>query len=113
VVNGKIDPCSSDQNYKLSTSRATTSPTTSIISTTNRNKFKNLIISTKPSISPHIIGGIPVQKAEFPFAAAVIYDGEFICGGSLIAPSFVLTAKHCNPVEYVKERYTVSTVISQ
>jgi len=49
-----------------------------------------------------IIGGSPAATNEFPFMVAVLdetlggtdYNKQF-CGGSLIAPSWVLTAGHC------------------
>ena len=40
-----------------------------------------------------IIGGSTVQSA--PWAAAVLSGGRFTCSGSIIAPDWVLTAKHC------------------
>ena len=49
-----------------------------------------------------IIGGVPTGTGEFPFMAAILdesfggndYNKQF-CGGSLIAPTWVLTAAHC------------------
>ncbi|WP_229398918.1 S1 family peptidase [Micromonospora okii] len=40
-----------------------------------------------------IIGGGTVSSA--PWAAAVFSNGSFTCSGSVIAPEWVLTAKHC------------------
>ncbi|SCE67483.1 Trypsin [Micromonospora viridifaciens] len=44
-------------------------------------------------VSPYIIGGGTVSSA--PWAAAVFSNGSFTCSGSVIASSWVLTARHC------------------
>ncbi|MEU9505773.1 trypsin-like serine protease [Micromonospora sp. NPDC048170] len=40
-----------------------------------------------------IIGGGTVSSA--PWAAAVLSNGSFTCSGTIIAPQWVLTARHC------------------
>jgi secreted trypsin-like serine protease len=43
----------------------------------------------------NIIGGQIITNTSYPFMASLAYYGEFMCGGSLIAPDWVLTAAHC------------------
>ena len=42
-----------------------------------------------------IIGGKPAQEGEWPWQAAMLYNGRRICGGSLIHPRWILSAAHC------------------
>ncbi|HEU0113659.1 MAG TPA: serine protease [Thermomicrobiales bacterium] len=48
--------------------------------------------------TPQIAGGTPVPPGKYPFAASVRMHGvagDFLCSGSLIDASHVLTAAHC------------------
>ncbi|HEX6967885.1 MAG TPA: DUF1986 domain-containing protein [Micromonosporaceae bacterium] len=48
----------------------------------------------KPNtVEPYIIGGSYVSSA--PWAAAVFSNGNFTCSGTIIAPEWVMTARHC------------------
>jgi len=56
-------------------------------------------VSTNSSAAK-IIGGTKVDSVKYPWMTALIYSGEDaydgqFCGGSLIAPQWVVTAGHC------------------
>ncbi|KAL0964169.1 hypothetical protein UPYG_G00320150 [Umbra pygmaea] len=42
-----------------------------------------------------VVGGAVVTVEAQPWTAAIFRRGSFLCGGSLIAPCWVLTAAHC------------------
>jgi secreted trypsin-like serine protease len=42
-----------------------------------------------------IVGGGPADFSRWPFTVALFRSGRFSCGGSVIAPTKVLTAAHC------------------
>ena len=42
-----------------------------------------------------VIGGTDAKKGDWPWQVGMYFYGRFICGGTLIAPNWVLTASHC------------------
>lgn len=60
-----------------------------------------VVLATAPSggiavgSSPRIVGGGKADAAGWQFAVALTQKRRFICSGSLIAPTKVLTAAHC------------------
>uniref|UniRef100_A0A8D2IZF8 Peptidase S1 domain-containing protein n=1 Tax=Varanus komodoensis TaxID=61221 RepID=A0A8D2IZF8_VARKO len=49
----------------------------------------------KPVIqSPRIVGGQPASNGSWPWQVSILQDNRFICGGSLIADQWVLSAAH-------------------
>lgn len=68
------------------------------------------LISQRPDRVPLVVGGSDVEGARYPWMTALVSaddpdpaSGQF-CGGSLIAPNWVLTAAHC--VEDVRASQT-------
>ncbi|WP_194201937.1 serine protease [Glycomyces albidus] len=65
--------------------------------------------STGGDFEAQIVGGQPAAEGQYPWLVSVGYElpgepaAEHFCGGSVIAPSVVLTAAHCvegeNPVD--------------
>ncbi|XP_049802164.1 uncharacterized protein LOC126236697 isoform X6 [Schistocerca nitens] len=62
------------------------------------------MVKTKPLVPGHpkaekaagrIVNGAPASLGQFPYQASVIMDYSYMCGGSLISASVVLTAGHC------------------
>uniref|UniRef100_A0A0A1X8B2 trypsin n=1 Tax=Zeugodacus cucurbitae TaxID=28588 RepID=A0A0A1X8B2_ZEUCU len=59
---------------------------------TNGNiSSSNLLLPT----DHRIVGGRQISISEAPWQAAVIQANTFVCGGSVISASWVLTAAHC------------------
>ncbi|XP_023934808.1 serine protease persephone [Bicyclus anynana] len=60
---------------------------------------KKIVNTNLPSLVSHIVGGNNATHGEFPHMVTLGYNVsgvyEFLCGGSLISQSYVLTAGHC------------------
>ncbi|XP_018315858.1 chymotrypsin-1 [Mycetomoellerius zeteki] len=50
-----------------------------------------------------IVGGQIVNPGEFPHQVSLRYNGNHVCGGSIIGPEKILTAAHC--VTFAKPPY--------
>lgn len=42
-----------------------------------------------------IVGGVDSQQGEWPWVVAIMREGLFICGGTLLSSRWVLSAAHC------------------
>lgn len=51
--------------------------------------------SVEDSVQPRIIGGSEVSHSTVPYQVALTRNRNQFCGGTLIAPNWVLTAAHC------------------
>merc|ERR1712025_90610 len=45
--------------------------------------------------TPVIIGGNDARDGQFPHQVALVSSGSHYCGGSIIAPTKVMSAAHC------------------
>ena len=56
------------------------------------------LLAAEPNglITPNVIGGSEVSPENaYPWVASLQFNGHHYCGGTLIAPQWVLTAAHC------------------
>ncbi|XP_060568202.1 fibrinolytic enzyme, isozyme C-like [Ruditapes philippinarum] len=52
-------------------------------------------LSNSLHASSKIINGVEAEKGEFPHQAALLYEGYHLCGASVIAQDWAITAAHC------------------
>nr|XP_032833196.1 transmembrane protease serine 3-like [Petromyzon marinus] len=48
-----------------------------------------------PLESSRVVGGRPAAGGRWPWQVSLHYDASLVCGGSIVAPSWVVTAAHC------------------
>ncbi|CAG4965215.1 unnamed protein product [Parnassius apollo] len=60
---------------------------------------KKIVENSIPPLDLHIIGGEAASLGEFPHMVALGYESpegyDFLCGGTILSDSYVITAAHC------------------
>ncbi|MFZ4486314.1 MAG: trypsin-like serine protease, partial [Candidatus Nanopelagicales bacterium] len=52
-------------------------------------------VAAAREIAPRIIGGAPSGASENPWQVLLLINDRSLCGGSLIASTWIITAAHC------------------
>jgi secreted trypsin-like serine protease len=68
----------------------------------------HMLLGGDDEIRARIVGGQETTAYEHEFVVAIFKDGQFFCGGSLVAGDWVLTAAHCLE-DMAPDRYLVSS----
>nr|CAD7447017.1 unnamed protein product [Timema bartmani] len=57
---------------------------------------------------PRIVGGQSAQPGEFPYQVSIRYNGNHMCGGSILNSRYILTAAHCVNGVHAEDLHVVS-----
>ncbi|XP_030643473.1 transmembrane protease serine 3 [Chanos chanos] len=57
--------------------------------------LKCLDCGSRPQFSSRIVGGNLSVEGQFPWQASLHFQSEHLCGGSVVASRWILTAAHC------------------
>lgn len=52
--------------------------------------------TVNPGPTPRIISGQVAKPGQFPWMASLHWHGSAVCAGAVIAPQWILSAKHCH-----------------
>ena len=63
------------------------------------SKVKLICLSSdcgsRPQYNTRVVGGNISKPGQFPWQVSLHFNSEHLCGGSIITPSWILTAAHC------------------
>ncbi|TRY57386.1 hypothetical protein DNTS_024966, partial [Danionella cerebrum] len=65
--------------------------------TTSSSSFQTVSNCGTPPVSSRIIGGSVAADGQWPWQTSLHFQGYHTCGGTLVAPDFIITAAHCFP----------------
>ncbi|XP_018011417.1 transmembrane protease serine 9 [Hyalella azteca] len=84
-----ITPAAPETSASSTTSASPETPTTS----TSAGTSSSCVCGAKPSV--RIVGGAQASEGEYPWMASLGTGANFVCGGSLVTQSWIVTAAHC------------------
>ncbi|XP_050069916.1 serine protease grass [Anopheles maculipalpis] len=83
-----------------------------LISHPNAAKLARLSCGTN-AYHNKIQNGVLAEPGEFPWMASLVYKTQAVCSGTLIHPSYVLTARHCINARLVKVRLGTNDLLEK